>query len=124
MHDDVPLAYQVCVLCLAEPTVCLVSTLAHCILGIFIVREATVMFVAVDACLFYLMQVPYSTHYPPMMYYPPTTFFGQKLCGRVFIYIVSAHPLPWDCSLYRERQQHRVYQNYILSAHPPLSTST
>ena len=24
--------------------------------------------------------------YPPMMYYPPTLFFGQKLCGMVFIY--------------------------------------
>ena len=92
MHDDVPLAYQVCVLCLTEPTVCLVSTLAHCILGIFIVREATVMFGAVDACLFYLMQVPYSTHYPPMMYYPPITFFGQKLCGRVFIMAYGSTP--------------------------------
>ena len=35
--------------------------------------------------------VPYSTYYPPMMYYPPTPFFGQKLCGRVLIYILSAH---------------------------------
>ena len=26
-------------------------------------------------------------------------FFGQKSCGRVFSYIASAHPLPWDCSL-------------------------
>ena len=31
--------------------------------------------------------VPYS------MYYPPTHFFGQKLFGRVFIYIASTHPL-------------------------------
>ena len=35
------------------------------------------------------------------MYYPPTLFFGWKLCGRVF-----AHTLPWDCSLYwKWRQQ-------------------
>ena len=47
----------------------------------------------------------YSTYYPPMMYYPPPPFFGQKLCGRVFIYILSAHPLPRDCSLYWKRQQ-------------------
>ena len=39
--------------------------------------------------------IPYST------YYPPTPVFGQKLCGRVFTYIISAHPLPRDCSLYR-----------------------
>ena len=38
------------------------------------------------------MHFLYST-YLPMIYYPPTTFFGQKLCGRVFIYIVSAHTL-------------------------------
>ena len=52
-----------------------------------------------------VVHVPYSTYYLPMMYYLPTPFFGWKLCGRVFIYIVSAHPLPWDCSLYWKRWQ-------------------
>ena len=30
---------------------------------------------------------------PPMMYYPPIHFFDEKLCGRVVVYLVSAHPL-------------------------------
>ena len=38
--------------------------------------------------------VLYSMYYLSTMYYLPTPFFGRKLCGRVFIYIVSAHPLP------------------------------
>ena len=44
------------------------------------------------------MHFLYST-YPPTMYYPPTPFVGQKLCGRVFIYIVSAHPLLQSCQV-------------------------
>ena len=28
-----------------------------------------------------------------MMYYPPTPFFEQKLRRRVFLYLVTAHPI-------------------------------
>jgi len=56
-----------------------------------------------------LFTEPYSSlmsmYYPPMMHYLPTTFFSQKLCGRVFRYIVSPHPLPWDCFLYCTQRQ-------------------
>ena len=35
-----------------------------------------------------------------MMYYPPTPFFEQKLRRRVFLYLVTAHPLRYVKNAY------------------------